>query len=42
MPMVEKKYRTRPDRILVGHSLGGLFAAYVLAKCDYRIVISRD
>lgn len=32
MPMVEKKYRTRPYRILVGHSLGGLFAAYVLSE----------
>lgn len=31
MPMVDKKYRTRPYRILVGHSQGGLFASYVLA-----------
>jgi uncharacterized protein len=32
VPMVEKKYRTRPYRILVGHSHGGLFASYVLAE----------
>ncbi|HEY3439321.1 MAG TPA: alpha/beta hydrolase-fold protein [Paludibaculum sp.] len=32
MPMVEKKYSTRPYRILAGHSLGGLFAAYVFAE----------
>jgi predicted alpha/beta superfamily hydrolase len=32
MPIVEKKYATRPYRILVGHSHGGLFATYVLAE----------
>lgn len=32
MPMVEKKYRTRPYRILAGHSLGGLFTAYALSR----------
>src|SRR5215471_4034087 len=32
LPMVDKKYRTRPYRILVGHSHGGLFASYVLAE----------
>jgi uncharacterized protein len=32
VPMVDKKYRTRPYRILVGHSHGGLFASYVLAE----------
>jgi len=31
-PMVDKKYRTRPYRILVGHSHGGLFASYALAE----------
>ena len=30
--MVEKKYSTRPYRILAGHSLGGLFAAYAFAE----------
>ena len=32
MPTVDKKYRTRPYRVLVGHSHGGLFATYVLAE----------
>jgi predicted alpha/beta superfamily hydrolase len=32
MPMVDKKYRTRPYRILVGHSLGGLFAAHAFSE----------
>jgi len=32
VPMVDKRYRTRPYRILVGHSHGGLFASYVLAE----------
>lgn len=27
-PYVEKNYRTQPFRVLVGHSLGGLFACY--------------
>ena len=30
--MVDKKYRTRPYRILVGHSLGGLFAAHAFSE----------
>ena len=30
MPYVEKNYRTRPYKILVGHSLGGLFALHAL------------
>ena len=30
MPYVERTYRTRPYRILVGHSLGGLFALHAL------------
>ncbi len=30
IPYVEKKYRTRPYRVLVGHSLGGLFAIHAL------------
>ncbi len=32
MPMVDTKYRTRPYRILVGHSFGGLFAAYSFSE----------
>ncbi|MFQ6070428.1 MAG: alpha/beta hydrolase-fold protein [Candidatus Aminicenantales bacterium] len=28
IPFVEKQYRTQPYRILVGHSLGGLFVLY--------------
>ncbi len=31
IPFAAKKYRTRPYRILVGHSHGGLFAAYVFS-----------
>lgn len=31
-PLIEKTYRTRPYRLLAGHSYGGLFAAYVLAE----------
>lgn len=31
IPYVEKTYRTRPYRLLVGHSFGGLFAIYALA-----------
>ncbi len=30
IPWVEKNYRTRPYKILVGHSFGGLFAIHVL------------
>ena len=32
LPFVERNYRTRPYRILVGHSFGGLFALYALAS----------
>ena len=32
MPMIDKSYRTRSYRILVGHSYGGLFASYALAE----------
>lgn len=30
IPYVDKNYRTQPYRILEGHSLGGMFATYVL------------
>jgi predicted alpha/beta superfamily hydrolase len=30
LPTVDRAYRTRPYRVLVGHSLGGLFAVYAL------------
>jgi predicted alpha/beta superfamily hydrolase len=30
VPYIEKNYRTRPYRLLVGHSLGGLFAVYAM------------
>ena len=30
LPTVNHNYRTRPYRVLVGHSLGGLFAVYAL------------
>lgn len=29
-PYVESKYRTQPYRILIGHSLGGLFSVYTM------------
>lgn len=32
IPYVDREYRTAPMRVLVGHSLGGLFALYALAK----------
>ena len=32
IPYVDLHYRTRPYKILVGHSLGGLFAVYALAS----------
>jgi predicted alpha/beta superfamily hydrolase len=32
LPFVERNYRTRPYRILVGHSFGGLFALHALAS----------
>ena len=31
VPYVEQTYRTRPYRLLAGHSFGGLFAVYALA-----------
>lgn len=31
VPLIEKKYRTQPLRILLGHSQGGLFTHYALA-----------
>ena len=30
LPTIDRTYRTRPYRVLVGHSLGGLFAVYAL------------
>lgn len=30
LPLIDRTYRTSPDRALHGHSLGGLFATYVL------------
>lgn len=30
MPHIEKSYRTKPDRMLAGHSRGGLFVVYSL------------
>lgn len=32
LPRIDRTYRTRPSRILIGHSFGGLFASYVLLK----------
>lgn len=32
IPYVDLHYRTRPYKMLVGHSLGGLFAVYALAS----------
>lgn len=32
MPRVQRSFRTAPMRVLVGHSLGGLFALHALAK----------
>jgi uncharacterized protein len=32
IPYVDTHYRTRPYKVLVGHSIGGLFAIYVLAS----------
>jgi len=31
IPFVDKTYRTRPYRLIAGHSLGGLFAVYALS-----------
>ena len=30
LPTIDRAYRTRPYRVLIGHSLGGLFAVYAL------------
>jgi len=30
LPTIDRNYRTRPYRLLIGHSLGGLFAVYAL------------
>jgi predicted alpha/beta superfamily hydrolase len=32
IPKIERQYRTEPYRILVGHSLGGLFATYAFLQ----------
>lgn len=32
LPYLEKNYRVQPMRVLVGHSLGGLFAMYALGR----------
>jgi predicted alpha/beta superfamily hydrolase len=32
IPTIERDYRTRPYRVIVGHSLGGLFAVYALTN----------
>ncbi|HEX6558340.1 MAG TPA: alpha/beta hydrolase-fold protein [Longimicrobiales bacterium] len=32
IPFIDKSYRTAPMRVLIGHSLGGLFALHVLAR----------
>ncbi|HMC57164.1 MAG TPA: alpha/beta hydrolase-fold protein [Gemmatimonadaceae bacterium] len=32
LPYVDRTYRTAPMRVLVGHSLGGLFALYALSQ----------
>jgi len=32
MPWIEDKYRTRPYKVLIGHSLGGLFAIHSLTS----------
>lgn len=31
IPFIEKNYRTEPYRVLIGHSLGGLFAVHTMA-----------
>ena len=32
IPHIDATYRTRPTRVLYGHSLGGLFAAYAMVR----------
>lgn len=42
LPAIESRYRTNGDRTLVGHSLGGLFAAYAMTTAPglfQRVVI---
>ena len=42
LPAIESRYRTSGDRTLVGHSLGGLFATYTMARAPelfQRLVI---
>jgi predicted alpha/beta superfamily hydrolase/predicted TIM-barrel fold metal-dependent hydrolase len=36
IPRIDRRYRTHPYRVLMGHSLGGLFALHVLAKQPSR------
>jgi len=43
LPFIDRKYRTSPDRTIIGQSLGGLFATEILLKkpglfTDYIIV----
>jgi hypothetical protein len=44
VPHIDSEYRTHPFRVLIGHSLGGLFAHYAMATApDYfAIVIALD
>lgn len=44
IPAIEKKYRTEPLRILLGHSQGGLFAHYAIAERPdvFRWILSID
>lgn len=32
LPLIDRTYRTRPTRILIGHSYGGLFGSYAFLK----------
>src|SRR5215510_16420973 len=32
VPWIDRSYRTAPLRVLVGHSLGGLFALYTIGQ----------
>ncbi|TNE60471.1 MAG: tetratricopeptide repeat protein [Alphaproteobacteria bacterium] len=34
LPLIEAKYRTKPYRVLVGHSFGGLFAIHDMLSAD--------
>ncbi|GGD61232.1 hypothetical protein GCM10011514_26560 [Emticicia aquatilis] len=44
IPNVEKKYRTQPYRVIIGHSTGGLLAYYALYKKPnlFQAIISID